>query len=205
MTWYNRFAQSDGTTIVAYNRSAWDYANRSATFQLDAVQTLANATCAVYMYWGYSSASDGDSSPTIASAKTGEVEVGCPTVPMLQAQLDPFGNSNPVQRFQKTVAEVLDVWIDCRSFLAKRCVPNAGSKRYEELHAVSYSVETNGSAQASMIDQAYTRVLDPGWVRVRVKAGSTGTSYTIIPKITTSLGRVVEARAIMKVTNTNEA
>tara|TARA_R100000084_G_C4523406_1_gene87841 strand:- start:246 stop:482 length:237 start_codon:yes stop_codon:yes gene_type:complete len=77
--------------------------------------------------------------------------------------------------------------------------------RYEELHSINFDVEANGSSQSAMFEESKTRVIDPGWIRVRVKAGSTGTAYTIIPKITTSLGRVIEARAVMKVVNTNEA
>ena len=200
-----RFTQSDGTTICAYNRQTWTYADRSGVFQIDAVQALANETVGIYMYWGNASAGDGDGSPTISSAKTGEIEVGAPTSPIVTLQLDPYGSSNPKPRFQKTVSEVLDVWIDCRPALARRGFSNAGSSRYEEIHCVNMLVETNGSAQASMIEETKTRIMDPGWVKVRVKAGSTGTSYTVIPRITTSLGRVIEARAIMKVVNTNEA
>ena len=200
-----RFTQSDGTTIAAYNRQTWTYADKSGVFQIDAIVALANQTTVIYMYWGNATVGDGDSSPTISSAKTGEIEVGRPVAPIVAAGLDKYGASNPVARFQKTTAEVLDVWVDCRAMLAPRLVANAGSMRYEELHSVNFDVETNGSSQSAMFEESKTRVIDPGWIRVRVKAGSTGTAYTIIPKITTSLGRVIEARAVMKVVNTNEA
>lgn len=200
-----RFTQSDGTTGCNYNRQTWTYADRSGVFQIDGVQAIANESTVIYMYWGNSSAGDGDGSPTISSAKTGEIEVSAPLPPIVSLQLDPYGSSNPKPRFQKTVDEVVDVWIDCRPSLARRSSSNAGSSRYEEIHSVNVDVQTNGSSQASMFDETKTRVIDPGWVRIRVKAGSSGTAYTIIPKITTSLGRVIEARAIMKVVNTNEA
>ena len=200
-----RFTQRDGTTIAAYNRATWDYANRSGAFQVDSVVATANATTVIFMYWGNSSASDGDSSPTISGPKTGYIEVGSPTPPLLTLALDPYGATNPRPRFQKTVSEVLDVWIDCRQILARRTFTNAGSVRYEEIHAVNMDVQANGGSQSSMFEEAKTRIIDPGWVRVRVKAGSTGTPYIIIPTITTSLGRVIEARAVMKVVNTTEA
>lgn len=199
-----RFTQSDGMSLCAYNRATWTYADKAAVFNIDAITAIANQTTQIFMYWGYASVGDGSTSPTISSAKTGEVEVGCPSVPIITARLDPFGATTAGQRFQKTVNEVLDVWVDCRQMLEPRCAASSGSLRYEEIHSVDMNVTTGGSSQGSMFDETFTRFIDPGWVRVRVKAGSTQTAYTIIPKITTSLGRVLEARAVMKVENTDE-
>lgn len=200
-----RFAQSDGTTLAAYNRSSWTYASRTGVFDIDSISAIGNEVVAVYMYWGNAGASDGSTSPSISGAKDAEIEVGAPTTPVITLALDPYGNSNPRPRIQKTVSEVLDIWIDCRPMLSRRISTNAGSTRYEEIFSINMDVEANGASQASMFDESKTRVIDPGWARVRVKAGANNTSYTLIPRITTSLGRVIEARAIMKVVNTNEA
>jgi hypothetical protein len=200
-----RFTQSDGTTEVNYNRATWDYGARSGVFNIDAIQSLANQTIVIYMYWGNSSAGDGSSSPTISSAKTGEIEVGVPTVPILTLKLDKYGSTIASQQFQKTAEEQLDVWVDCTKMLTRRRVATQYSMRYEEIHAVNLTVETNGSTTASAFDETKTRAIDPGWVRVRVKGGSSGTSYTLIVTITTSLARVIQARAVMKVFDTDEA
>ena len=110
-----------------------------------------------------------------------------------------------VSQSRSVAAEEIDVWVDCRRMLARRRDATEYSMRYEEIHSINANVEANGSNQSSMIDETKTRALSNGWARCRVKAGSSGTSYVVIVKITTSLARVIEARAIMKVQDTDES
>tara|TARA_R100000234_G_scaffold56126_1_gene33812 strand:+ start:309 stop:1064 length:756 start_codon:yes stop_codon:yes gene_type:complete len=202
-----RFTSSDGMTVLAYNRATWNYSDRVAIFNVDSVPCASNdATAIMFMYFGNSSASDGSTSPSISSAKTGSIElashVGGQTV-----VLRPFraGETIAQQKISKTSNEEIDVWIDCRRALQKRSVAFNKSRRLEEVDYIQVQVLANGSDQSGQYDESKTTLSDPGWVKCRLKAGSSGTDYTLAVTIGTSQTRVLQARAIVDVQDIDES
>ena len=201
-----RFTASDGGTELAYNRASWGYAARSASFNVDSVTpSSSDATVVIFMYFGYSAASDGSTSVTIASAKTSAIEVASPGTP--RVNLIPFrpGETLAQQKVTKAAAEQIDVWIDCRRALQGRSDAYSNSQRFEEIGHVTVAVEAGGTDDAGRYDEALTTISDPGWVKVRVKGGSSGTDYTLVVTIGTSQTRVLEARAVVDVQDIDES
>jgi hypothetical protein len=201
-----RFTGADGNSALAYNRAAWNYSAKTAQFDIDAISAgNADATCVIWMYFGNASTTDGSTSPSIASAKTGSLELSANSTPVVI--LAPFrpGETICQQRVTKAVAEEIDVWIDCRRALQARSTASQGSLRYEEIGYVQVAVESGGTDDAGRYDEALTTVSDPGWVKVRVKGGASGSDYTLVVTIGTSQTRVLEARAIVDVQDIDES
>ena len=201
-----RFTKSDGVTLLAYNRATWNYSDRAAVFNVDSVTCTSNdATANMFMYFGYSSASDGSTSPSIASAKTGTIELACPSGQTVK--LLPFrpGETIAQQKITKGATEEIDVWIDCRRALQVRCEAYEQSRRYEEIDYVGVQVTSGGSDDAARYDESKTTISDPGWIKCRIKAGSSGTDYTLVVTIGTSTTRILQARAIVDVQDIDES
>jgi len=201
-----RFTKSDGVTPLAYNRRVWTYANNSGEFDIDAATCASNdATAVVFMYFGNASAGDGSTSPTISSAKTGSIELACHSGQTVL--LVPFrpGETIAQQVVTKSSTEEIDVWIDCRRALLTRCEAFESSARLEEIDYAAVQVLSGGSDDAARYDESKTRLIDPGFLKVRIKAGSSGTDYTLSVTIGTSLTRVLQARAIVDVQDIDES
>lgn len=201
-----RFTASDGATLLAYNRASWTYASRSASFDVDSISaSSSDATVVIFMYFGYSAASDGSTSPTISGAKSTSIEVASPGTP--RVNLVPFrpGETLAQQKVTKAAAEEIDVWIDCRKALQNRTDAYSNSQRFEEIDYIQVAVEAGGTDDAGRYNEALTTISDPGWVKVRVKGGSSGTDYTLVVTVGTSTTRVLEARAIVDVQDIDES
>ena len=201
-----RFTNADGNSSLAYNRASWNYSGKSAQFDIDSIATgNSDATVVIWMYFGNASTSDGSTSPSISGAKSGSLELSQPGSPRII--LTPFrpGETIAQQKVTKASTEEIDVWVDCRSALQVRADPSQGSKRYEEISFATVQVTAGGVDDAGRYDETLTTVSDPGWVKVRVKGGSSGTDYTLVVKIGTSTTRVLEARAIVDVQDIDES
>ena len=201
-----RFADRSGNALLAYNRAAFNYSAKTATFDIDSI-TVGNSdsTAAIYMYFGNAGATDGSTSPTITSAKTASLELAAPGSP--RVNLAPFrpGETIAQQRLTKAALEEIDVWIDCRTALQRRSKASEGSTRYEEIDYITVAVLSSGVDDAGRHDETKTTISDPGWVKVRVKGGSSGSDYTLVVTVGTSQSRVLEARAIVDVQDIDES
>ena len=184
-----RFTKSDGVTLLAYNRATWNYANRSGVFDVDSVTCASNdATAVMFVYFGNSAATDGSTSPSISSAKTGTIEVACAS-----------GQTVLLAPFRPGAT------IDCRRALQPRCEAYQNSRRYEEIDYIGVQVTSGGSDDAGRYDETKTRLIDPGFAKVRIKSGSSGTDYTLVVTVGTSTTRVLQARAIVDVQDIDES
>ncbi len=189
-----RFAAADGVTPIAHKRTAWSYAGRTATLELSAVSVTASSTCVVWMYWGDATASDGATSPAIASPATAYVHMGLPSLRAVEVVAEAAGATTTRGRAVKTATEARWLWWDVEGTLERLPQQAQGSLRYEEVSLVTYSVlDAAEAAQASMVDATRTVVAVDGLVGTWIKAGSEG-DYMATLTITTSLGRVLEGR-----------
>ena len=201
-----RFTQADGVTECAYNRHTWNSSTKTARFDVDAISAgSSDGTVVVFMYFGNSATTDGSTSPTISSAKTGTIELAEPGIPrVLVAPFRP-GETIAQQKVTKSSAGQIDVWMDCRTMLQKQANAFNDSKRYEEIAWVTVQSLSGGSDDSGRYDESVTTISDPGWVKVRIKAGSSGTDYTLAVTIGTSNQRVIQARAIVDVQDLDES
>lgn len=194
-----RFAGADGSTLVAYKRTSWTYASRAAVFELSAL-VVETGACAAWLYWHNPQATDGATTPTIASAKTGTVFLGQPRGFAVAVQPERPGATAPRQVFAKASADERWVWWDFRDQLHPAASPIAGSKAWEEIRTVSavQVLDDAEAAQAGMVDTSKTRLLE-GRVGTWLKGGTSGEDYVALCRVKTTLDRVLEARCRVRV------
>lgn len=203
-----RFTRSDGTTAIAWKRTTWTYASHTAVLELDAVPLIATGVTVVWMYWGAgSSAADGATTPTISSAKTGQVSLHRPDrARIFRYRTASPGSQRPPDTIAKTANEKVMVWVDWSSAINPRVGSGNSRANYDEAGSTVLDVQTGAASQSAMFDQSEivavgaNRPIFGYWVQ----AGTSGSNYVIIPKLTTAEGLVYEHRVRMQVYSTAE-
>lgn len=204
-----RITLADGHTLASYALSGLDYANKVVTIQVDGVTAnSSDATTMLWLYWGNAAAAAASTSVTISSAKTGSVITGTPAPPAIRAGAERPGDTKPRQRVAKASAAEIDVWWDLRPVMALRARAHNASKLLDEIDYVQFAVTTGTggglSTHTSMMDEAATRFAHPAWVATRVKAGTSGTDYTLTLTVKTADGRTYNPRALLQVRDVSE-
>lgn len=196
-----RFCGPDGTAARAFKRTSWDYATKTAVLELDAVPSKAG-TLVLWLYWGNANAVDGATSPTISTPKTASLFFGVPAGPLIVARPEAPTATSARTLVAKASAEELLVWWDFRSRLMSARIPSAGSRGLEGIAFVTAidAQNTSEASQAGMLDNGKTVVLG-GVVGTWLKAGTSASAYSLICRVETSLGRVLEARGRLQVRN----
>ena len=194
-----RFATADGATGLTFKRTTWNYASKSAVFELDAV-TLAVGTHVVWMYWGNAAAADGATSPTITAPKAGTIYLGRPAGNVVRMAAEPYAATEPFGKLNKATAEATRVWWDFRHLLERAGEPINGANLYEEPKAVTLTqvIDAADGPQASMVDATLT-VVTGHMVGMWLKGGATLNTYMVICRVQTSLDRILEGRALLTV------
>jgi hypothetical protein len=209
-----RLVGADGQTLLSYDLSAFTYATRTMTIQVDAA-TLSGVAGMdlIWLYYGNSSATDGTSVVAIASAKAAYVELGTPSTHRLTAQPERPGTDRPRAYLQKTADEQLYVWWRVDQLLERRGRAYMSSIKYEELYSAVVTVSLAGVSQGAMVTgtkQRFVELFDGSlWVRFFVQAGTTANTYTVegllrtvIPDMTQH--RILAPRALLRVKNVSE-
>lgn len=204
-----RITLADGHTLASYALSGLNYANRVVTLQVDGMSAGSDdATVLLWLYWGNAAASAASTSVTISSAKTGTIAMASPRLPAVRAGTERPGDSKPRQRIAKASADEMDVWWDVSPLLATRKKAHERSKLLDEVDYVQFAVTTGTgggiSTHTSMMEEAATRFVHPAWVSTRVKAGASGTDYTMSLTVKTADGRTYNPRALLKVRDVSE-
>jgi hypothetical protein len=187
VVWY------DGQTKLVYDvdngsGGAFDKTNRLGRIRIDGM-TVPNATAMLQIWLYFASTSnqgDGSAAVTIASARNGYIEVSSPGFHRFAHRPQFAQMTRPRDIIHKTAAEQQHVWIRYDRVIAKRPTPGNLSPIHDELMYVDVGVEnTSGVDQTTMYDYTATRfVYSRGimWVRVLIKAGTSGTNYTLVVK-----------------------
>ncbi len=203
-----RFTRADGVTPIAWKRTSWTYASHTATLELDSVTAIGAGVTIVWMYWGAgATAADGATTPTISSAKTGVVSLHRPDPRrVFKYRTASPGAQRPPDTIAKTANEKILVWVDWSSVVNARVGQANSRSEYDEVGSVVVDVQAATASQASMFDQSETVVVGAARVLVGVwiQAGTSGTNYVVIPKITTAEGLVYEHRVRLQVYSTAE-
>jgi len=190
----------DGLLLPFKRAAGANYADRILTLELDAVAIINSDSIAfLYVYWMNTGASDQATSPTITSAKDGYIFLGQPTGRVVQALPNRAATEAPQTSFTKTTNEAVDVWFNIGSILMQRKSTYKLRKGYEAINYVQVrSLAADGSDDANRYDEAETRFI-PGWVKVRSKAGSNNTDYTLECLVFTSATQIISLRCLIKV------
>lgn len=198
-----RVTDATGSTVIAYELSGFSYANRTLTINIGPYTAPAGAVYQLWLYWGSSTATSGSVTVTTSTPKTGYIELGKPTELSMQVRPENAGETRPRNAMAKPSTDTDWIWWDLRYILQQYLAPVANFIRLEEVSYISYVVNAGDTSQSGMIDATKTRYID-GWVRTLVKAGTSGTDYTAVLTITTSLGRTITARSWLKVRDVTE-
>jgi hypothetical protein len=194
-----RVTTAGGVTLATYKWSSFTYATKTGTIDLDNVTIGAATATLVWLYWGYSSATSGASTFTASSPITGVIFPAEPTGKVYQYAPERPGASKPVIDIAKLPNESRLIWIDFRSVLARSSGGAQSHPQYDEVAQVAVDVQAATVSQASMVDQSKTVVIGRGVVGALIKAGTSGTNYAMIVKVTTSEGYIFEQRIKVRV------
>lgn len=204
-----RVTAADGYTLLNYSvddgsGGAFSKSSRLGRIRIDgmAAPGVANEALLVWLYFG-TDGTQGSAAvaTTITSAETGVIERGAPRDSdggdWVEVAAPPRpGLDRPRGVFGKGSADASDLWLEVSNLLQIRASRYAGKLLYEEPRSATYVVDDDaGSAQAGMIDLTLSRwvevVTGTGqrklFLRMRVKAGSSGSQYTAVPTIVTAI------------------
>ena len=210
-----RVTDSDGVTLETYQLVSFNSTTRTGSIEVDDValvdidgSSAAVAGVQLWIYWGNSAASAAAGSFTAAgTAKTGTIQVGTPgsgSQRVVMARPETPGSTNPRTEVHKAASETIHLWWNLSGGLASRHIPSQGSRAFEEIHNVSYDVETGGNPVPSMVDATSIRMVGPGWVRTTIKAGASGTNYVAILAVELTEGRKLDFRTTIRVKDVTE-
>ena len=204
-----RVTLADGVTLAVYDIQGWNYTTKTLTIEVQAVTSTSWGAHigTLWLYWGNASAVDAHTAFVPAGAvKTAYVAIEqAPRTQYVIVHPAQAGATKAPPTIVKQANEVIDVYFDFGLLLRQHDAPYAGSLSYEEISYVStVDVQTGGASAAALFTASSVRVYGNSAAKVQVKAGGSGTTYTIIVQVTTTLGEVLEGRARLYVQNTAE-
>ena len=201
-----RFTSHDGLTVLAYERASWTYASHTATFDVSAVPSPAAGVAIFWMYWGQASAADG-AGAAVAHSLTGQVSLMRPDPRRLFAYRPSTpASTRPPDTIAKTANEKILVWVNYAAAIGRRIGVANDRDIYDEAASMVMDVQIAGATQAAMFDQSEVIAIGrrTPLIGLWVQAGTTGSDYTVIGKMTSSEGLIMEHRVRMQVRTTSE-
>lgn len=187
--------------LVDFSRRDANYSNRSLILEIDGLQIKNDdAMNVAYIYFFYPDETvDSSTSTTIASAKTGHVLLSAPHSRVVQTRNAQSALDAPIQSFVKGSGDEVHVfWIVGNTF-AKRLSPYNERNDEEGIEFVKIAnYDSSGTDASARYTESETR-LGNGFVRATYKAGDSGSDYAVAVEIKTTLGQVIENRAILRV------
>tara|TARA_Y100001973_G_scaffold104514_1_gene174613 strand:- start:336 stop:1103 length:768 start_codon:yes stop_codon:yes gene_type:complete len=197
-----RVCDSDGFTLLAFQRETFDHASRTAVIQInDWSPDNSNATVIAYLYFGEDSATDRAVTFTASNPKTGRVIAGKPppAAVIVRAESLPVGTDTPTARYSWPPGQSGFVIFDVTQHLARQAAPFQGSSDFETLAAVTVATRNDGSNFADGNTPAQTRVSGFDgrtlvWMYLRGSVDNN--NYVDEITITTSLNRTLIFAAV---------
>lgn len=210
-----RVTDADGRTLETFDLASFSKSGRSGTLEVQSVAIPSGAKMVLlWVYFGKAGASTGITAFAPASPLTGYIEAGLPTTGhIISVQPHPPGATQPPARVSKVAVDEIDIWWDFSRVLQRAPYPSSGSRAYEEILSLSQQVLLAGADQAAMYDLSKARFVwtDAGrmYVRTRIKAGSSGSNYTLALRATTTISsntaaRIFDARGFLAVKDVAE-
>lgn len=158
-----RFCSSDGETLLAYNRGTWDYPTKSGVFRVSTLTPSQACQGVIWMYWGYSSATDGSTAATANTPHTGRVYYLQPQPPVCRAFPERPGAQRPVQAVPADTGMSRYYWVDVEALLAKRPAASQGVNFGEEISEVTADVGTTADGAVAPTPTAISAIrIAPG-------------------------------------------
>jgi hypothetical protein len=188
-----RFTQSDGTTVLAYERTTWDYANRSALFKVTAFTVgLAANMGNLWMFFGNSTIASGSTAYGGGTLYTGRIITsGVAANDLVVEPGSVPGETSARYDLQKTPAESVFVWV--RPLLTTRDVLFNGYFFAEEVQFVTISAD-DAKVTATMPNmRLFTDSRGFALIRVLISGGADTETDTVRITVTTTNSRIGQA------------
>ena len=177
-------------SLIAFQRSGYNYANRALTLQLDSYELTTASVNFIYIYFKKSGAIDQSSVVTISTPKSGQIWLGKPANMVVGPVTFTGGASSPTQTFVMNTSTSGYIWFSYENLLAKRQSPYNERMSYEEINYCKVQVlDSGGSTVGGMVSQNKTRFI-PGFIGVYVvgAGGADGSNYQVKATIQTVQG-----------------
>lgn len=203
-----RVTGPDGSTVLTYDLSGFSKTNRTCTIRIGS-HTVGSASMGhAFLYYDMAGVSTGAGSPATASPRSGYIDVGDVIAPIKLRHQRP-GDTKPADVVSKDSGASDWVWIDLGHTLDGMFLASDGHKDWEEISYVTYTVEASGAAVSTMLDVTSMRVINGRYIRMILKAGTTGVDNTLILTAVTTYpnqqtGRTLVFRVLVKVLNVSE-
>lgn len=192
---------STGEEIGFARKSGANYSTRTLTLQIDRLSIKNDDSFAVAYIYYFNPNEDTDHSTvvTIDSPKTGHILLSAPHSRVVSQPASQSALDAPVQSFIKASTDEVHVFFLVNRNFAKRLSPYNERNDQEGIDYVDVkSYDSNGTDSSARYDITDTRIGN-GFVRASFKAGDSGSDYAIAIQIYTTLGQLLEMRAILRV------
>jgi len=192
---------STGEEINFARKSGANYSTRTLTLQIDRLSIKNDDSFAVAYVYYFNPDEDTDHSSvvTIDSPKTGYILLSAPHSRVVSQPASQSALDAPVQSFIKASTDEVHVFFLVNRNFAKRLSPYNERNDQEGIDYVDVkSYDSSGTDSSARYDIRDTRIGN-GFVRASFKAGDSGSDYAIAIQIYTTLGQLLEMRAILRV------
>lgn len=191
-------------TLVNYSRKAGaNFADRILTLQVDGYSIQNSSTLSVaYIYFAYSTETiDRAVATTITTPKNGYILLSAPHSRIISLNISENAIEIPAQSFIKAEGEQIHVFFIFNRFLATRIEDYNEHADEEGIdYVIIASLDSTGLDDVNRYTLSQTR-FGNGFVRATFKAGTGGADYAILCRFFTTLGQILESRAILRVKN----
>ena len=187
--------------VVTFQRTGANYSNRELKLEVDDLAVAEdNIVQQLFLFYGYANESvDRSGTFTATTPQSGYIYLGAPLLKIVEGYgLVPTSNQ-PLQTFVKQTTESIDIFFSIQGLLASRTTEANGRLLFEEISFVKVkSLDSSGSDNVERYALTETRFLQ-GYVKVRTKAGSNNTNYSLALIVNTTQSQIYDIRCLIKV------
>jgi len=200
-----RITAADGVTEMTWDRQAWNYANRTATLEVQALSCQGNSMHLLWLYFEHVSPSDDSTTFAIGTSINGYLEDRLPMDRVVSVSPERPGGTKPRAQVSKDPADEVDLTWYVSPVLQRLAAKAEGHSDGEELdHVLAVNVYDNVPADVpGMYDESLTRfvVNDRGMlgIRTHLKAGVDPNDYTAQLTLVTTDSKKHHPRCTVKV------
>lgn len=187
--------------VVDFRRKSENYSNKSLILEVNDLDVAEdNCMQQMFLFYGYANETTDRSTSFVASTpKNAFIHLGAPLNRIVEGYgIVPTANQ-PVQTFVKSTDEAIDIYFSIQGLLASRTTEANGRLLFEEIVFVTVeSLDSSGTNAVERYSLQETRFLQ-GYIRVRTKAGSNNTNYSLALKVNTTTLQIYDIRCLIKV------
>jgi hypothetical protein len=192
---------SQGNLVDFARKAGSSYSTRTLTLQIDTLNIKNDDSfCVAYIYYFQpDETTDHSTSVTIDSPNNAYIMLSAPHSRVVSQPASQSALDAPVQSFIKASTDEVHVFFLINRNFAKRLSPYNERNDQEGIEYVDVkSYDSSGTDSSARYDIRATRIGN-GFVRASFQAGDSGSDFAIAIQVYTTLGQLLEMRAILRV------